>query len=179
MRYEPQTRPSPRRARRGWRTLRSRPRLAALVAGALAAGLLGAPALAEQAPDRSAPKLRLPSPPGGEDVKVLLFHGATGEESPTVNAGIEAIEKIGQQGPARERFTVSATDDPSVFTKPRLGKFNAVVFLTGDGDALTPEQEAGLESYMEAGGGTRHARDESGTPSRSPRTSRRPTPSDH
>ncbi|WP_344532436.1 ThuA domain-containing protein [Streptomyces albiaxialis] len=157
MRLEPQQRPSPRR---GWSTLRSRTRrrgargrLAALVAGALAAGLLGAPALAGQAPDRATPKLQLPSPPGGEDVKVLVFHGATGEESPTVDAGIEAIEKIGQQGPARERFTITATDDPAVFAKPRLGKFNAVVFLTGDGDVLTPEQEAGLESYMEAGGG--------------------------
>ena len=40
-----------------------------------------------------------------------------------------------------------------MFTKPRLGKFNAVVFLTGGGDVLDPDQEAGLERYMEAGGG--------------------------
>ncbi len=130
-----------------------RRRVAVLLAGALAAGLLSAPALAGQAPDRSVPKLDLPSPPGGEDVRVLVFHGATGEESPTVNAGIEAIEKIGQQGPAQERFTIKATGDPAIFTQPKLGKFNAVVFLAGDGDALDPEQEAGLESYLEAGGG--------------------------
>lgn len=117
------------------------------------AALLGAPALAGPAPDGAAPKLQLPSPPGGEEVKVLVFHGSTGEESPTVNAGIEAIEKIGQQGPENERFTITATDNPAVFTKPRLGNFNAVVFLTGDGDVLDPAQEAGLESFMEAGGG--------------------------
>ncbi|WP_432108959.1 ThuA domain-containing protein [Streptomyces sp. AA1529] len=139
--------PHPKRARP------RRRRIAALLAGALAAGLLSAPALAAPPPGAPAPKLALPSPPGGEDVRVLVFHGATGEESPTVDAAIEAIEKIGQQGPAQEHFTIRATDDPAIFTKPRLGRFNAVVFLTGDGDVLDPAQEAGLESFMEAGGG--------------------------
>ncbi|NGO71575.1 ThuA domain-containing protein [Streptomyces sp. SB3404] len=126
-----------------------------MLAGVLLAGLLGPPALAGAPPGPRAPDLHLPSPPGGEDVKVLLFYGTTGtgEESPTVDAAIAAIEKIGRQGPERERFSVTATDNPAVFTKPRLGNFNAVAFLTGDGDVLTPEQEMGLESYMEAGGG--------------------------
>ncbi|MBQ1160334.1 ThuA domain-containing protein [Streptomyces sp. A73] len=149
MRLQPHPkRARPRRSQRSRRT-----RIATLLAGALTAGLLGAPALAAPPPGAPAPKLALPSPPGGEDVRVLVFHGATGEESPTVNAAIEAIEKIGQQGPAQEHFTIRATDDPAIFTKPRLGRFNAVVFLTGDGDVLAPEQEAGLESFMEAGGG--------------------------
>ncbi|MBO8192238.1 ThuA domain-containing protein [Streptomyces oryzae] len=149
MRLQPHPkRARPRRLRRSRRS-----RIATLLAGALTAGLLGAPALAAPPPGAPAPKLALPSPPGSEDVKVLVFHGATGEESPTVDAAIEAIEKIGQQGPAQEHFTIQATDDPAIFAKPRLGRFNAVVFLTGDGDVLDPEQEAGLESFMEAGGG--------------------------
>ncbi|NSC24749.1 ThuA domain-containing protein [Streptomyces albus subsp. chlorinus] len=140
--------PHPKRARP------RRRRIAALLAGALAAGLLGGPALAGPPPGTPAQKPALPSPPGGEDVRVLVFHGATGQESPTVDAAIEAIERIGREGPAREHFTIQATDDPAVFTKAkRLGRFNAVVFLTGDGDVLDPEQEAGLESFMEAGGG--------------------------
>ena len=50
--------------------------------------------------------------------------------------------------------TVTATDDPAVFTNAKkLGKFNAVTFVTGGGDVLDAEQEAGLEAYMEAGGG--------------------------
>ncbi|MGW5862795.1 ThuA domain-containing protein [Streptomyces sp. NPDC055239] len=100
--------------------------------------------------------MSLPSPPGQANVRVLVFHGsaADGDESPVVNAGIEAIEKIGQSGPAAERFKIVATDDPSVFTnEAKLGKFNAVAFLTGGGDVLDSEQEAGLEAYMEAGGG--------------------------
>ncbi|MFJ5213762.1 ThuA domain-containing protein [Streptomyces sp. NPDC088354] len=83
-----------------------------------------------------------------------MFHASATEESPTVDAGIEAIEAIGLSGPAAQRFKTVATDDASVFTSAkRLGTFNAVVFLTGGGDVLDPEQEAGLEAYMEAGGG--------------------------
>lgn len=73
---------------------------------------------------------------------------------PTVDAGIAAIEKIGLTGPEAGRFQTVATDDPAVFTNGKqLGKYNAVVLLTGGGDVLDPEQEAGLEAYMEAGGG--------------------------
>ena len=100
--------------------------------------------------------MSIKSPPGGTGVRVLIFYGsaAAGEESPAVNAGIEAIETIGRSGPSAERFAVEATGDASVFTdETRLGGFNAVVFLTGGGDVLEPEQEAGLEAYMEAGGG--------------------------
>ncbi|NED70512.1 ThuA domain-containing protein, partial [Streptomyces sp. SID10244] len=69
-------------------------------------------------------------------------------------AGIAAIERIGQTGPAEQRFDVTATDNAAVFTNDkRLSRFNAVVFLTGGGDVLDPDQEAGLEAYMEAGGG--------------------------
>ncbi len=126
-----------------------------LVVGAVTAGLLGgiSPATAKPAPDDLRTTLSLPSPPGGDDVRVLVFHASATEESPVVDAGIEAIETIGRTGPAATRFTIEATDDASVFTKPRLGRFNAVVFLTGGGDVLDADQEAGLEAYVEAGGG--------------------------
>ncbi|MFI8182372.1 ThuA domain-containing protein [Actinacidiphila glaucinigra] len=128
---------------------------AALVAGTLAASLLGGTAaIARPYPEPAPTTLSLPSPPGGKNVKVLVFHASATEESPTVDAGIEAIEAIGLSGPAAQRFKTVATDDASVFTNAkRLGTFNAVVFLTGGGDVLDPEQEAGLEAYMEAGGG--------------------------
>ncbi|WP_219690044.1 ThuA domain-containing protein [Streptomyces anatolicus] len=142
-------RPRANRSRRAW--------TAALLSGALVTGALSAQAAtARPFPDPPLTTMSLPSPPGGANVKVLVFHGsaADGEESPVVNAGIEAIERIGQSGPAAQRFRIEATDDPAVFTNERrLGKFNAVAFLTGGGDVLDPEQEAGLEAYMEAGGG--------------------------
>ncbi|CAM5309212.1 hypothetical protein SALBM135S_04342 [Streptomyces alboniger] len=123
----------------------------------MATGALSAQAAsARPYPEPSMTTMSLPSPPGGANVKVLVFHGsaAGGDESPVVNAGIEAIEKIGLTGPAAQRFKIVATDDAAVFTnEKRLGTFNAVAFLTGGGDVLDAEQEAGLEAYMEAGGG--------------------------
>ncbi|QXE33623.1 ThuA domain-containing protein [Streptomyces sp. GMY02] len=128
---------------------------AALVAGTMAASLLGGTAAsAKPYPEAASTTLSLPSPPGGKNVKVLVFHASATEESPVVNAGIEAIETIGLTGPEAGRFKTEATDDGSVFTNAtKLGKYNAVVFLTGGGDVLDPEQEAGLEAFVEAGGG--------------------------
>lgn len=102
--------------------------------------------------------MSITSPPGGVNARVLVFYGsaAAGDESPVVNAGIEAIEKIGLSGPAAQQFKVEATDDASVFTnETKLGRLNAIVFLTGGGDVLDPEQEAyrGLH-----GGGRRFRR---------------------
>lgn len=137
---------------------RSRSRRSALAAvlgaGALTVSLLGGGnvAAAKPYPEPPSTTLSLPSPPGGQNVRVLVFHGSATEESPVVNAGIAAIENIGLTGPAAGRFKTEATDDASVFTNAtKLGRFNAVVFLTGGGDVLDPEQEAGLESYLEAG----------------------------
>ncbi|MFF9898225.1 ThuA domain-containing protein [Streptomyces longispororuber] len=128
-----------------------------MVAGALLAGALSGPAAsARPFPEPVRTTMSLPSPPGGATVRVLVFHGsaAPGDESPVVDAAIAAIEGIGRSGPAAERFAVTATDDPAVFTDARrLGRFHAVAFVTGGGDVLDAEQEAGLEAYMEAGGG--------------------------
>ncbi|MER8033154.1 ThuA domain-containing protein [Streptomyces bauhiniae] len=127
---------------------------AALAAGALAASLLSGGTAATASPYPEPRASALPSPPGGRHVKVLVFHASATEESPTVDAGIEAVESIGLTGPEDQRFKTVATDDASVFTnEKRLGTFNAVVFLTGGGDVLDPEQEAGLEAYLQAGGG--------------------------
>ncbi|RST17365.1 ThuA domain-containing protein [Streptomyces sp. WAC05374] len=130
----------------------------AVASGALAALLLsGTAATAGPNPGEPAPirtTLSIPSPPGGAHVRVLVFHASATAESPTVDAGIAAIESIGRSGPAAQQFRTEATDDAAVFTDARrLGRYNAVVFLTGGGDVLDPEQEAGLETYMEAGGG--------------------------
>ncbi|GLF98395.1 ThuA domain-containing protein [Streptomyces yaizuensis] len=129
---------------------------AVLGAGALVVSLLGGgtPASAGPPPEPGRTTLSLPSPPGGGGVRVLVFHAWATAEPATVDAGIAAVESIGLSGPAAGRFETEATDDASVFTDARrLGSYNAIVFLTGGGDVLDPDQEAGLEAYMEAGGG--------------------------
>ncbi|MFI6938298.1 ThuA domain-containing protein [Streptomyces sp. NPDC050418] len=141
-----------RRSRRAW--------AAGIAATAVTAGLLAtSPATARPYPDppKTATEqttMSLPSPPGGSNVRVLVFYASATAESPVVNAGIEAIERIGLTGPENQRFAITASDNANVFTNEKaLGKFNAVVFLTGGGDVLDAEQELGLEAYMEAGGG--------------------------
>ncbi|MCT9082631.1 ThuA domain-containing protein, partial [Streptomyces fulvoviolaceus] len=138
-------------------TRRRRAWVATVAAGVVGAGLMSGPAAgALPAPEPSSTTMSVKSPPGGADVRVLIFYGsaAAGDESPLVNAAIAAIEKIGLSGPTNQRFEVEATDDASVFTdETRLGRYNAIAFPTGGGDVLDPEQEAGLEAYMEAGGG--------------------------
>ncbi|MFH8617642.1 ThuA domain-containing protein [Streptomyces sp. NPDC017979] len=147
---------APRQRSSSRRSARARALAATVGVGALAVSLLsgGNSVAAQPAPEARGTTLSLPSPPGGKNVKVLVFHGSATAESPLVNAGIQAVETIGLTGPTAGRFATEATDDASVFTNAtRLGKFNAVVFLTGGGDVLDPAQEAGLEAYMEAGGG--------------------------
>ena len=62
----------------------------------------------------------LPSPPGGANVKVLVFHGsATAQESPLVDAGIEAIEKIGLSGPAHSGSRPRPRTTPRSSPTPR------------------------------------------------------------
>ncbi|MDK1475757.1 ThuA domain-containing protein [Streptomyces sp. 549] len=131
---------------------------AVLLSAALAAGTLAGTATARPypgpPPPAAVPLGSLPSPPGSDDVRVLVFHGSAGEESPVVDAGIEALERIGLSGPTDQRFRIEATADARVFTdEDRLGRFNSVVFLTGAGDVLDAGQEAGLERYVNAGGG--------------------------
>src|SRR3954451_890984 len=126
----------------GARNTRRRAWVATVATGAVAAGLLSGPA-ANARPDPEPPltTMSVKSPPGGSNVRVLIFHGsaAAGDESPVVNAGIEAIERIGLSGPANQRFEVEATEDSSVFTdETKLGRYNAIVFLTGGGDVLDP-----------------------------------------
>ena len=79
----------------------------ALTAGVLSAGLLSGPtASARPVPEPSQTTMSIKSPPGGANVRVLIFHGsaASGDESPVENAGIETIEKIGLTVPANQRF---------------------------------------------------------------------------
>ncbi len=155
MSSEPGNRPGADAGGRMRRSRRTRAWSAALLSGVMATGALYAtPASAQPSAESVASALNLPSPPGGDDVRVLVFHGSANEESPTVNAGIAALESIGRSGPAAQRFRIEATDDASVFTDGRkLGTFNSVVFLTGEGDVLNPEEELGLQAYLGAGGG--------------------------
>ncbi|MFW6690259.1 ThuA domain-containing protein [Streptomyces sp. MAR4 CNX-425] len=90
-------------------------------------------------------------PPGQSAAKVLVFTRTDGHQHPVTQAGVEAIEAIGAQGP--ETFTVTATDRVTAFTDKNLAKYNAVVFLSPGSDRLNTMQERSFQRYVEAGGG--------------------------
>ncbi|MGW4153442.1 ThuA domain-containing protein [Micromonospora chersina] len=109
-------------------------------------------ATAERAPTpaQAAPVLTAPAPvSNGIQYKVLVFtRSATGNNAATA-AGVQAVQKLGQE----RRFTVEVTNDPRKFDQAHLKQFRAVVFLNTAGDVLDDAQQAAFEAYYRDGGG--------------------------
>jgi glucose/arabinose dehydrogenase/type 1 glutamine amidotransferase len=83
--------------------------------------------------------------PSAAPIRILVFHTSTEPAA----AGVAAIRDLGRH----HGFAVDTTQDAAAFADPNLGRYRAVVFLSGAGDALSPEQETGLQQYVRAGGG--------------------------
>src|SRR5690349_6669600 len=82
-------------------------------------------------------------------VQVLVFHGPAAEQQDPVARAAQAIKELGQA----DGIAVTETTDPATFTSARLGEYRAVVFLSAAGAALSREQEAALQRYVQAGNG--------------------------
>jgi type 1 glutamine amidotransferase len=80
---------------------------------------------------------------------VLVFSRTAGFRHDSIPAGIQAIRELG----AANGFTVTATEDPAVFTPASLDTYEAVVFLSTTGDVLDATQQTAFESYIRGGGG--------------------------
>ncbi|GAA4070895.1 hypothetical protein GCM10022248_44100 [Nonomuraea soli] len=79
--------------------------------------------------------------------QVLVFSKTAGFRHDSIPAGIQAIRDLG----AANNFTVTATEDASVFSN--LSPYKAVVFLSTTGDVLNDSQQAAFQSYVDGGGG--------------------------
>ncbi|WP_369375477.1 ThuA domain-containing protein [Promicromonospora sp. Populi] len=79
----------------------------------------------------------------------LVFSRTTGFRHGSIPVGIEAITQLG----AENDFTVTATEDPTVFSDEGLADYEVVVFLSTTGDVLNAEQQAAFERYIQGGGG--------------------------
>ncbi|MFG2167780.1 ThuA domain-containing protein [Micromonospora chersina] len=109
-------------------------------------------ATAERAPTpaQAAPVLTAPAPvSNGLQYKVLVFTRSAGGNNAATAAGVQAVQKLGQE----RRFTVEVTNDPRKFDQPHLKQFRAVVFLNTAGDVLDDAQQAAFEAYYRDGGG--------------------------
>ena len=88
--------------------------------------------------------------PGADPLEnVLVYYEAAGFPHTSRDEGVTAIQELG----AANDFTVTASEDSSVFTAANLAQYDAVVFLSTTGDALTDEQQEAFEDYFRAGGG--------------------------
>ncbi|MHA6764930.1 ThuA domain-containing protein [Streptacidiphilus sp. PAMC 29251] len=116
-----------------------------------ACGLSAAAVLTATAPAVSAaPRPAARSAAAAAPFKVLVFSKTTGFRHDSIPAGIAAIQLLGQQ----HNFTVTATEDDTLFTDANLGQYAAVVFLSATGDPVgtQPEKDA-FQRYIEHGGG--------------------------
>jgi type 1 glutamine amidotransferase len=84
-----------------------------------------------------------------QNLKVLLFFKTKGYHHPSIEAGIPAIVKLGQE----HNFGVDTTTDAAKMTQAFLKPYAAVIFLSTTGDILNNEQQAVFENYIRRGGG--------------------------
>ncbi|HVX28703.1 MAG TPA: ThuA domain-containing protein [Parafilimonas sp.] len=84
-----------------------------------------------------------------EKPKVLVFSLTKGFHHESIPDGIAAIQKLGQEN----NFDVDTTTNADMFVDSVLKNYSAVIFLSTTGDLLNYRQRAGLERYIQAGGG--------------------------
>ncbi|MCM4151257.1 PKD domain-containing protein [Arenibacter sp. N53] len=84
-----------------------------------------------------------------KEVKLLVFSKTEGFRHGSIEAGVVAMKKLGEQN----AYNVDATEDATYFTEEILKQYSAVIFLNTTGDILNEEQQADFERYIQAGGG--------------------------
>lgn len=91
------------------------------------------------APDQPRPRLR----------NVLVFTRTTGFRHDSIDAGIEALQRLGQEN----GFTVQNTENPADFNDQLLARYEVVVWLNTDSEVLNDDARRAFERYIRAGGG--------------------------
>ncbi|MEU4192129.1 ThuA domain-containing protein [Kribbella sp. NPDC026611] len=86
---------------------------------------------------------------GDETFNALIFSKTAAFRHDSIPAGIQAIKDLATQ----DGFTVTATEDASVFTDTELAKYEVVIWLSTTGDVLNADQQAAFERYIRGGGG--------------------------
>ncbi|MEZ4850728.1 MAG: ThuA domain-containing protein [Bacteroidia bacterium] len=87
------------------------------------------------------------SPP--EEIRVLVFSKTAGFRHNSIEAGIEAIQKLG----TKYNFKVDTTENSARFNEKNLQNYLAVVFLNTTQDVLNQAQQNDFERFIQAGGG--------------------------
>lgn len=83
------------------------------------------------------------------DQSILVFSKTEEWRHSSIEAGVEAIQKLGEEN----SVDVFATEDATHFTSENLAQYAAVVFLSTTGDILNDEQQEAFTAYINNGGG--------------------------
>jgi type 1 glutamine amidotransferase len=93
-------------------------------------------------------------------MRVLVFSKTTGYRHESIPAGISAFERLAQQSQqpgsptgSPRPFTVTSTEDASIFTNADLASFGVIVLLQTSGDFLSATQLDSLKGFVRAGRG--------------------------
>lgn len=81
--------------------------------------------------------------------KVLVFSKTSGFRHDSIAAGIAMVQQIAQDN----GYSVTASEDASLFTTANLAQYSTIVFMNTTGDIFTDTQKTAFKSYMENGGG--------------------------
>lgn len=92
--------------------------------------------------------LAFSNPSRDDNLKVLVFTKTEGFRHGSIEAGVEAIKKLGSQ----HGFSVQDTEDSAVFSDD-LGGFDAIILLNTTGDFLNASEQRQLKHFVQAGGG--------------------------
>ncbi len=125
--------------------------LLVLIAPALVVVLLTIAREQTDSDDDSAADALLAQLPASCDtpLSVLVFSKTAGWRHDSIEAGVRALQSIGE----RRGWSVMHTEDAAIFTVDDLAQYRVVVFLNTTGDVLDAEQERAFENYIRAGGG--------------------------
>ena len=82
--------------------------------------------------------------------EVLIFSKTKGFRHKSIEKGIDAIKKLGEQN----NFNVTTTEDSSFFKYANLKKYKTIIFLSPTGKNLfNDRQKEALKKYIQKGGG--------------------------
>ena len=91
---------------------------------------------------------------GGKNInpaqpKVLVFSKTNGYRHESIEAGIEAIKKLG----AENHFSVDATEDSLDINDQKLSGYQSIIFLSTTMKVLGEPEEKALQNFIHKGGG--------------------------
>ena len=103
----------------------------------------------EETPAEDAPTPPVTEPPPARLENVLVFTRVTGFRHDSIEVGVEAVRRLGQDN----GFAVQHTEDPAAFTDDNLSTYEVVVWMNTDSEVLGEPEQRAFERYIRAGGG--------------------------